>query len=199
MSINVKNLTKKYGRNIVLEDFSFEFKKGHVYALMGESGSGKTTLIKIIAGLDKKYMGEIIIDGAVSLAFQEHRLIPSLSLIDNLLVGAFESPSDEDVKKCKEIIRRFNFTEEEMDYYPSQLSGGMKQRVSIARALLYPHDILLLDEPAKELDERNREILYEIINEEARDKLVIMSTHSNESAEKTGAQIVKITKRARAV
>lgn len=198
MSIIVKNLVKKYGRNTVLDNFSYQFNQGGVYALVGESGGGKTTLIKILAGLDKKYSGEVLVFGTVSLAFQEHRLIPTLSLIDNLLVGAFENPGEDDRRKCADILRRFNFTDAEMELYPHQLSGGMKQRASLSRALLFPHDILLLDEPAKELDEKNREVLYEIINEEAKNKLVILSTHSSETIEKTCAVAIQITKLARA-
>ena len=189
MSLKIKNLYKNFGRKVIFNDFNYEFADNGVYALVGESGIGKTTFLRIISSLDKDFRGELVFsrEPLISVAFQEHRLLPTVNAINNVLISAFDTFTKADYEITKNLLKRLNFSESDMKLYPNEMSGGMKQRISLARALLFPHNILLLDEPTKELDRGLREAVYEIINEETKSSLVIISSHSNEDIEKTNA------------
>ena len=189
MSLKIKNLYKNFGRKVIFNDFNYEFADNGVYALVGESGIGKTTFLRIISSLDKDFRGELVFsrEALISVAFQEHRLLPTVNAINNVLISAFDTFTKADYEITKNLLKRLNFSESDMKLYPNEMSGGMKQRISLARALLFPHNILLLDEPTKELDEGLREAVYEIINEQAKCSLVILSSHSSEDIEKTNA------------
>lgn len=178
MSLLIRNLNKSFGKNDIFTDFSFDFSGTGLYILRGDSGSGKTTLLRIIAGLDKDFTGEVIGGGIsnVSFAFQEYRLFQNLNVLENTMIASKEE-RDDDLKYAKVLLSRLGFEEEEMNLYPDELSGGMKQRVSLVRALVKSSSILLLDEPTKELDKTLINSLYEIIKEEAAKRLVIISTH----------------------
>ncbi len=182
MIIKIRNLTKKFGDKIILDGFSYDFDDKGIYAVVGESGIGKTTLLRIIAGLDEDYTGEV--DGGgigrVSFAFQEYRLFPQLSAIDNIVFAISDGKDEAVYRKAFELLKKLAFSEEDMRLYPSELSGGMRQRVSIARALLFDTPILLLDEPTKELDSSNADILRSLISEEGERRLVILVSHNNE-------------------
>lgn len=178
MSLLIRNLNKSFDKKDVFTDFSFDFSGTGLYILRGDSGSGKTTLLRIIAGLDKDFTGEVIGGGIsnVSFAFQEYRLFQNLNVLENTMIASKEE-RDDDLKYAKVLLSRLGFEEEEMNLYPDELSGGMKQRVSLVRALVKSSSILLLDEPTKELDKTLINSLYEIIKEEAAKRLVIISTH----------------------
>ena len=194
MSLILKSLSKKFDGKIIFDGFSYEFKERGIYALVGESGSGKTTLIRMIAGLDTDFGGEIAGGGIknVSLSFQEHRLFPGLSAIENALV-ALQKPNDETKEnQARELLRHLGFSEGDMSLLPSELSGGMKQRVSIVRAILKPSPILLLDEPTKELDRELAQKVNGLILEEAKKRLVVISTHNEKDIEYLGAEIIEI-------
>ena len=194
MSITINNLTKNFGRKVLFKNFSLEFDDNGTYAIMGESGTGKTTLLRMLAGLDKTYEGDIVFNSSskVSMVFQEHRLFPNLNALDNVLVAAFDEYSSEDLEATKSFLKRLRFNDNDMLLYPDELSGGMKQRISLARGILRESDVILLDEPTKELDMELRETLYDIINEIARTKLVVISTHSNLDVTSTNAKIINI-------
>ena len=194
MSITINNLTKNFGRKVLFKNFSLEFDDNGTYAIMGESGTGKTTLLRMLAGLDKIYEGDIVFNSSskVSMVFQEHRLFPNLNALDNVLVAAFDEYSSEDLEATKSFLKRLRFNDNDMLLYPDELSGGMKQRISLARGILRESDVILLDEPTKELDMELRETLYDIINEIARTKLVVISTHSNLDVTSTNAKIINI-------
>ena len=194
MSLKIKNLTKAFDEKILFSSLSIDFSDRGIYALSGESGIGKTTLLRIIAGLDTDYSGKVIGGGIgyCSMAFQEHRLLPELTVIDNLIFAISDRKDKAVVSKAEEIMQRLGFKKEELLLKPKELSGGMRQRVSIARALLRKSPILLLDEPTKELDEANVKILRDLIKEAAEQRLVILATHSKEDIESLSATIISL-------
>ena len=181
MSLSVKDIRKSFGEKIILDGFSYDFPDRGIVAVSGESGIGKTTLLRIIAGLDKDFFGEVIGGGIgkVSFAFQEHRLFPGLSAIENIALAIEDKPSSEVLDSARNMLGRLGFSDSDMQLRPSALSGGMKQRVSLARAFLLKKDILLLDEPTKELDSELAGTVREIISEISQDRLVIMVTHND--------------------
>ena len=182
MMLEIKNLTKSFGKKTVISNFSYSFDERGLYALVGESGSGKTTLMRLIAGLDTDFSGEINGGGrdATSIAFQEKRLFPNLSALNNVLEISFSSYSDEENTRVREKFLQLGFSDSEMMLSPSELSGGMRQRVSFLRAVMRKAPILLLDEPTKELDDKNRRAINDIIKEEAKRRLVIIATHNGD-------------------
>lgn len=188
MSLTVKNINKAFEDKLIFEDFSYEFREKGIYAITGESGIGKTTLLRIIAGLDKNYRGEVIDGGIknVSFAFQEYRLFPSVSAIENLLSIGCEK------NEAEKILIRLGFSRQDFNLMPSELSGGMKQRVSLARAFLKKSPILLLDEPTKELDSKLKDTLYDLIKKEAENRLIIFVTHNTDDISALSATEIKL-------
>ena len=192
MALSIKSLKKSFGEKSIFKDFSYEFSDNGIYIISGDSGSGKTTLLRIISGLDKEYSGDVSGGGFdnVSYSFQEYRLFPMLTALKNLTV-VFHEPSDDDILSARELLSMLKFTESDMALYPRELSGGMKQRVSFARAVLKKSPILILDEPTKELDSEICRIIRKIIIEESKKRLVLLVTHRAEDVE--GLEYTKIT------
>ncbi len=177
MGITIKNLKKAFGAKVIFDGFSCDLPDTGIVLISGRSGCGKTTLLRIISGIDKKCDCEISGFETVSYAFQEHRLLPWLSTIHNVLALAFDGADDSDFKKAKDLLLRLGFNENELMLHPGELSGGMKQRVSLARAFAHNADVLILDEPTKELDSELCNTVYEIIEEESKKRLVLLVTH----------------------
>ena len=195
MGLIIKNLTKHFDNKCIFNSFSYKFSDIGLYALLGKSGVGKTTLLRIIAGLDKKYEGEVLGGGfhTVSVAFQEYRLFPHLSAIDNLVMTLYKKTDEEKIKRCKNMLSRLGFSEVDMNLLPHEMSGGMQQRVSLARAFLKDASIILLDEPTKELDEENTRLVHALITEYSKSKLVIMVTHKPDDIALTSPTVINIT------
>jgi len=194
MSLKINNLNKSFGDKCILNSFSYVFDECGIYAIVGESGVGKTTLLRMIAGLDTKYSGEILGGGFknISFAFQEYRLFPALSALDNVIY-AIADKKDFDVElRARNMLKRLGFTDSDTDLFPSELSGGMKQRVSLARAFLKNAPVLLLDEPTKELDAEHAAKVVKIISEIAARSLVIMVTHRLEDIEALSPKIISL-------
>ena len=193
MSLVIKNLTKSFGDKQIFSDFSYEFSDTGIYLLRGDSGVGKTTLLRIIAGLDNQFSGEV--DGGgipnVSFAFQEYRLFPDLSALDNVLL-ATESTSNETMIKARTILFEIGLSERDILLRPSELSGGMKQRVALARAFMKDAPILLLDEPTKELDRELCAIVRKKIKEISKSRLVLIVTHKSEDVDDFNATEIQI-------
>lgn len=179
--IRVKNFTCSYEQKTIFDNFDVTFEQGKINVILGGSGVGKTTLLNAIAGI-KSYEGQIEgCEGGVSYIFQKDRLIPSISVYKNLdliLKGV--------VKDKAERKRMIEQTAVDLEIYdvlkslPSEISGGQAQRVSMARAFLYPSDIMLLDEPFKALDTalKTRLIKQFAALQEKKNKTVVFVTHA---------------------
>jgi len=195
--LELKSIKKAFGDKVVLDGFSYTFDERGLYVIVGDSGVGKTTLLRIICGLDKNFDGEMIGGGheSSSFCFQEYRLIPWLTALDNVLVAAYDKPTDEDVTEAKKMLTRLKITDGDYILLPSSLSGGMKQRVSFVRAILKDAPILLLDEPTKEVDAELAEIMRELIIAESKKRTVIVVTHKSEDIDALGGTVIRISAR----
>ena len=182
MAFVINNLSKSFDTKLIYNNFSFNFPEKGVFTLSGESGCGKTTLLRIIAGLDLDYTGEVIGGGKnnVSFAFQEYRLFPHLNAIDNVVFSISDRKDEAVYNKSKNMLLSLGFSTDDLLLYPSEMSGGMKQRVSLARAFLKESNILLLDEPTKELDKINVKNVLNEIKSQAKNRIVIVVTHSDD-------------------
>ncbi len=168
--LKVNNLSLRFGKTDVIDDLTYEFKAGKVSAVIGESGIGKTSLLNLISGLLKPTGGEIINDcKKLSFVFQEPRLFEWMTALENV-----STVSNEETAKL--LLSKMGLSES-LDKYPSELSGGMKQRVSLARALAYNADLVILDEPFKGLDSDMRREVSEFVFDHLKGKAVIMITH----------------------
>ncbi len=189
--LKIKDLSKKYDQQIILDNINIEFKEKGFYVLLGESGAGKSTLLKMISLFEEPTHGEIIYQGKnilenksnvigekrntmFSYIFQEFNLIEYLTVKENLMLVEHR-----DVNQIKEVLETFGLGEY-LEQEVSKLSGGERQRVTIARAILRDTPILIADEPTGNLDQKNSEEVIKILEEVSKTKLVIMVTH-NES------------------
>lgn len=194
MNLEITNLNKSFGKKTLFRDFSYSFDETGIYAICGESGIGKSTLLRMIAGLDTDYTGSIKGGGkgAVSVCFQEHRLFPNLSALDNVFKVAKNKPTKSDKDAAKALLLRLKFTEQDINLKPAELSGGMRQRVAFARSILKESKILILDEATKELDAALADIVLSIIKEESKHRLVITVTHKTDEIHALGAKIINL-------
>lgn len=179
--ICVKNLTCSYEQKTIFDNFDVTFEQGKINVILGGSGVGKTTLLNAIAGI-KSYEGQIEgCEDGVSYIFQKDRLIPSISVYKNLdliLKGVVKDKAER-----KRMIEQTAVDLEIFDVLkslPSEISGGQAQRVSMARAFLYPSDVMLLDEPFKALDTalKTRLIKQFAALQEKKNKTVVFVTHA---------------------
>jgi NitT/TauT family transport system ATP-binding protein len=178
----------------VLRELSFCLETGELLAVMGESGCGKTTLLHLAAGLQEPQTGEIRSDHArVSIAFQEPRLFPWLTVRENLLSALPQSERRAGEERLSALLSEMGLSDVE-GLYPRELSGGMKSRVSLARALLYGGDLLLLDEPFSALDEEMRQELATRLRKQLKKegKTAILVTHLRAEAEAFADRILRL-------
>ena len=187
--MEVRDLTKTYGELTVLRDFSAVFPEGKITAVMGPSGCGKTTLLRLLMGLEKPDGGTILgVPEKISAVFQEDRLCRDFSAVANVrMVTGKRVPETEITAHLTalglgESLRR----------PVSELSGGMKRRVAMARAVLYGGSLLLLDEPFKGLDGENRRIAEDYIRSHTAGKTVIFITHDEQEAERLADCLIRM-------
>ena len=178
--ISIKGLTHGYDGKVVLSSIDLSIKENGIYVIMGESGIGKTTLLNLIAGLITPNSGKVETYGKkLSYMFQEARLLPWMSVIDNVNLVLGGGKSTLDIARAHLIDVGL---EEDIDKYPSELSGGMAGRVSFARTIAYNADIILLDEPFNGIDRANVMNMISIIKRYQNDRIIIVVTHSEEYA-----------------
>ncbi|GAB2022601.1 ABC transporter ATP-binding protein/permease [Pseudolactococcus yaeyamensis] len=210
----LKNIKKSYylGKEEfpVLKGLNLSFDKGDFISILGESGGGKSTLMNIIGGLDRKYDGEVIVNGTkqadkkeksmdeyrrdtVGFIFQSFNLVTYLSVLDNVLISLKMTNLSHkaQIKKAEDLLKQVGLLEHKKKN-PNQLSGGQKQRVAIARALANDPDIIIADEPTGALDSQNTSDVLGILSDIAKSgKTVIVVTHSQEVADH-GTRIVHL-------
>ena len=200
IAVSVRNVSKNYGDVEALKDLSLEFPRGQLTSLLGPSGCGKTTLLKIIAGLLQPSAGEIHVDGKPvngpgpdrAFVFQDFALLPWASVLRNVafgleLRGVATSEREAIAEKYINDVGLTGFEKS----FPHELSGGMRQRVGLARALSVDADVLLMDEPFSAVDEQTRrkfqeDLLSLVANE---NKTFLFVTHSIEEAVYVSDQI----------
>ncbi len=162
--------TKRFGEKTVLCGQSFTFPSGKALCVIGESGCGKTTLLRILSGLSELDSGTVLRPEAISYSFQEPRLFPQLTALQNVCVTS-------DRNMAEQLLSALELSGE-MDKYPDELSGGMRQRVSVARAIGANADLYLFDEPTAALDVASSQRCIDLILHWLSGKSVIISTHS---------------------
>ncbi|HEY3423495.1 MAG TPA: ABC transporter ATP-binding protein, partial [Negativicutes bacterium] len=205
-SISITNVNRVFptgaGQVTALKDINLSIDRGEFFCIVGPSGCGKTTLLRILAGLEEASSGEVIMNSTNSgkpinsMVFQEQSIFPWMSVLDNVAYGLRMRGIN---KKDRNIIAEYyikmiglsNFAAA----YPYQLSGGMKQRVSVARAFANDPEILLMDEPFGALDEQNRIILQQELLRiwEVTQKTTVFITHSIDEALCLGDRVMIMT------
>ena len=185
--MKISNLSKNFGSKKIFSNQSFELADGKITYIMGESGCGKTTLLRIIAGLDKKFSGNINFGGSkISYVFQEPRLFPNLTVAENISIVSENSPFT--VEELLNLVE----LETEANNLASTLSGGMKMRIALARAIYYNGDIFLMDEPFSALDSDLKSRILPEIFKKIKGKTVIIVSHSQEEANSYADEIIKL-------
>ncbi len=174
MQVPIEHLTKSFGDKTVLDDVSLTLKKG-ITMLEGPSGCGKTTFGRILTGLEKQDSGRFTKIGSISCLFQEPRLFPWLTVLENLTAA-----TGCEKQSAMKLLEKLGL-ENEHASYPGELSGGMQRRVSLARTLLKPAEFYLFDEPLVGLDAALRTSVCELIRDTLpRDSVALIITHTAE-------------------
>lgn len=200
--IDVKNITKSFGSLQVLKGIDLHIDKGEVVSIVGPSGAGKTTLLQIIGTLDKPDTGSVHVDSVdvttlspkaladfrnrhLGFVFQFHQLLPEFTAIENIMIPAYIAGTSNKAAKerAKELLQFMGLTDR-ANHKPNELSGGEKQRVAVARALVNSPAVILADEPSGSLDTKNKEELHQLFFD-LRDKFgqtFVIVTHDEQLA-----------------
>lgn len=207
--IDIKNITKSFGSLQVLKGINLHIDKGEVVSIVGPSGAGKTTLLQIIGTLDSPDSGDITIDGIdvrklnqkkladfrnkhIGFVFQFHQLLPEFTAIENIMIPAFiAGMSKSEAKKRAMELLDFMGLADRAKHKPNELSGGEKQRVAVARALVNNPSVILADEPSGSLDSQNKAELHQLFFD-LRDKMgqtFVIVTHDETLASITDRTI----------
>ena len=200
--IEVKNIHKSFGYLEVLKGVNLMVQKGEIVAIVGKSGAGKTTLLQIIGTLDQPTQGEVLINGErlmtkgekelaafrnkhIGFIFQFHQLLPEFTALENVCIPAMIAREKESDYKARavQLLTELGL-KDRMNHKPNELSGGEKQRVAAARALMMKPDIILADEPTGSLDEKNKKELSELLQKLRKEygQTILLVTHDKELA-----------------
>ena len=196
--VKVVGLTKKFGDLLVLNDISFNVKKGDFVCIVGPTGCGKSTLLSIIAGLEKQTSGEVLKKGEIGYMLQTDSLLPWRTIYKNVLFGLEirKIKTLENEKYAQELLKKYNLYEFK-EKYPNQLSGGMRQRVALIRTLATRPSILLLDEAFSALDYQTRIMVTNDIFQILKNEKItaVMVTHDISEAISMSDRVVVLTNR----
>ncbi len=200
--IEVKNIGKSFGELEVLKGVELKVEKGEIVAIIGKSGAGKTTLLQIIGTLDRPTKGEVLIDGTsvftmkdkelaafrnkhIGFIFQFHQLLPEFTALENVCIPAMIARQKESEYKARatKLLTDLGLGDR-LNHKPNALSGGEKQRVAAARALMMNPDIILADEPTGSLDSQNKKELSELLLKLRKEygQTILLVTHDKELA-----------------
>lgn len=190
MDIIISHLSKKFEEKKIIENLSVRIKENTFTSIMAPSGWGKTTLLRILAGLETADEGRIegLENKRISMVFQEDRLCSNLNAVRNVRLVCQKEIEEKIIYKELEKIGLKGNEKNPVE----KLSGGMKRRVAIVRAIIIPYDLLMLDEPFSGLDDNNKRIMIEYIKEKSRGKTVIIVTHEEEEAKAIGGKIIHL-------
>ena len=200
--IEVKDIHKSFGDLEVLKGVNLQVQKGEIVAIVGKSGAGKTTLLQIIGTLDRPTKGQVVIDGTdvfrmrdselaafrnkhIGFIFQFHQLLPEFTALENVCIPAMIAREKEtDYQARAERLLNELGLHERMHHKPNALSGGEKQRVAAARALMMKPDIILADEPTGSLDEKNKKELSDLLRQLRQEygQTILLVTYDKELA-----------------
>ena len=201
--IEVKNIRKSFGTLEVLKGVDLTVEKGEIVSIIGKSGAGKTTLLQIIGTLDNPDSGSVLIDGVdvfalkekeladfrnrhIGFIFQFHQLLPEFTTLENVMIPAMiaRMSEKEAEKRATQLLQELGMAER-LTHKPNQLSGGEKQRVAAARAMMMSPDVILADEPSGSLDESNKKELHKLLMQMRKQygQTIIIVTHDKELAE----------------
>ena len=198
--IELSNLNKNFvslKKIHVLKKINYKFKKGKIYSLMGPSGSGKSTLLNLLSLIDRPSSGSITIEKdqidfnnstkndilrakKIGIIYQQDNLLPDFTALENIYLASLAAGKDKEFSmlRAKTLLRKVGLTSRS-NHYPSQLSGGEKQRVSIARALINDPQIILADEPTGSLDIETAKGIFELLKNQINpNRLIIFATHN---------------------
>ena len=202
--INLNKSFETFKKVKVLKKISYKFKKGKIYSLMGPSGSGKSTLLNLLSLIDKPSSGSIKIDGKqvnfnnsnnndilrakkIGIIYQQDNLLNDFTSLENIYLASLAAGIKKElaISKAQELLKRMGLFNRS-DHYPSQLSGGEKQRVSIARALINNPQIILADEPTGSLDLKTAKETFDILKKQINsNRIIIFATHNRFFANKS--------------
>ena len=200
--IEVKNIHKSFGSLEVLKGVNLQVQQGEIVAIIGKSGAGKTTLLQIIGTLDRPTQGQVLIDGTdvfalkdrelaafrnkhIGFIFQFHQLLPEFTALENVCIPAMIAREKEsDFRPRAEQLLRDLGLGDRLQHKPNTLSGGEKQRVAAARALMMHPDIILADEPTGSLDEKNKRELSDLLLQLRKQygQTILLVTHDKDLA-----------------
>ena len=198
--IKVSNLNKTFEgikKIKVLKKISYNFEKGKIYSLMGPSGSGKSTLLNLLSLIDRPNSGSIFFENKlinfnqnnkndalrankIGIIYQQDNLLPDFTALENIYLASLAAGNSKEtsISKAKNLLRKVRLSNRS-DHYPSQLSGGEKQRVSIARAVVNNPQIILADEPTGSLDHETAKEVFKLLEKQINpNRLIILSTHN---------------------
>ena len=205
--IQLSNINKSFvaqKKVNVLKKINYKFKKGKIYSLMGPSGSGKSTLLNLLSLIDRPSSGSITIEknqidfnnskkndilraNKIGIIYQQDNLLPDFTALENIYLGSLAAGNNKklSINKAKNLLKKVGLLNRS-DHYPSQLSGGEKQRVSIARALINNPQIILADEPTGSLDIETAKNIFDILKKQINsNRIIIFATHNRFFANKS--------------
>ncbi len=190
MKVEIRNLCKSFGDKQVLQNVNLDFEDHEIYCLMAPSGMGKTTLLRIMMGLETYDSGTItgIQKGSVGVMFQEDRLLDYLTPVENISLVCPKTTLRSTLEQSLAEI----LPEDSLKQPVSELSGGMKRRVALARTMWYPSSLLLMDEPFTGLDEETKKTVINYLLGLRKGRTLIVSTHDPDDVGLLGAQVIRL-------